>query len=101
MFLWWSREHPDREGRERNQSYSSIRFTSRKNLSCVSFSSHSRCGRGYVFDRLGDVLWLEIGFAFEVGDGAGPFEYAVVGACAEALLVMARSIRRSLSVESS
>ena len=86
MFLCWSGEHPNREGRERNQSYSSIRFTSCKNLSCVSFSSPSSCGGGYVFDRLGDVLRLEIGFAFEVGDDAGPFEDAVVGAGAEALL---------------
>ena len=39
-----------------------------------------------VLDGFGDVFGFEVGGVFEVGDGAGDFQNAVVGAGAQALL---------------
>jgi len=47
----------------------------------------------------GDVFGRDLGSVFEVGDGAGDFEDAVVGAALRACWVIARSSRRSQSAE--
>ena len=39
-----------------------------------------------VLDSFGDVFGLDLGSVFDVGDGAGDFEDAVVGTGTEALL---------------
>ena len=43
--------------------------------------------QGPVLNRLCEVLAFELGIAFQVGDGAGYFQDAIVGAGAQALLL--------------
>src|ERR1700722_10726041 len=52
----------------------------------VGFSCPVRTVEAAVLDGFGDVFGLDRVGAFEVGDGAGDFQDAVVGAGAEALL---------------
>lgn len=57
--------------------------------------------QGAVLDRLGDVFRLEIGIGFEIRDGAGYFQDAIVGTALSPCCVMARSSKRSQSGDNS